>query len=98
MWLFPCTWKKKKQPLNQIYKDMTYEEIFIFWITAGKLTQSFISRKSFSLFQSHDERVSDKNVILIHIWEDKKRKVRKHVGWKLSEVMGHLFKRKVLLS
>lgn len=63
MWLFPCTWKKKKQPLNQIYKDMTYEEIFIFWITAGKLTQSFISRKSFSLFQSHDERVSDKNVI-----------------------------------
>lgn len=52
---------------------MTYEGIFIFWITVGKLTQSFISRESFTLIQSHDERTSDKNVILIHILVEKKR-------------------------
>lgn len=59
---------------------MTYEGIFIFGITVGKLAQSFISREDFTLIQSHDERASDENVILIHILVEKKREGRKHEG------------------
>lgn len=59
---------------------MTDEGIFTFRITVGKLTQSFISRESFTLVQSHDERASDKNVILIHILVEKKREGGKQEG------------------
>lgn len=60
--------------------------------------QSFASRENSTLIQSHDERASEENVILIHILINKKRERGKREGWRLFEIVGHLFERKALIS
>lgn len=42
--------------------------------------QSFASRENSTLIQSHDERASEENVILIHILINKKRERGKREG------------------